>query len=139
MPATNPPPPSSLTDPAPSMAFPIPPSTPAAVRDNAQKLVAEARTLVGSDIVGAVKRLHEALALDPKAAGAPELMSALQNQLVVQGEAALTRARNFEAFKRYADALREFDRAIQLLELVPGGHKDLAFARQRSAELKAPR
>ena len=27
--------------------------------------------------------------------------------------------------------------AIQLLELVPGGHKELAFAKQRSAELKA--
>jgi hypothetical protein len=80
-----------------------------------------------------------ALALAPKAAGATELMSALQEQLVIRGEAALTSARNLDAFNRPADAIRQYDRAIQLLELVPGGHKDLAFARQRRAELKAPR
>ncbi len=66
-------------------------------------------------------------------------MGTLQEQLVVQGEAALTSAKNLDRVKRTADALRDFDRAIQFLELVPGGHKDLAFARQRSAELKAPR
>ena len=107
-------------------------------RANAQKLVQQARTMVDSDIVGAVKRLREALALDPKAAGATEL-SALQARLVVQGEAALSRARNFDRLNRTEDAIRQYDRASQLLELVPGGHKDLAFARQRSAELKAPR
>jgi hypothetical protein len=66
-------------------------------------------------------------------------MSTLQEQLVAQGEAALTSAKNFDRYKRTAEAIREFDRAVQLLELVPGGHKDLAVARQRSAELKAPR
>ena len=57
----------------------------------------------------------------------------------MQGEAALTSARNFDRYGRKAEALRAFDRAIQLLERVPGGHKDLAFARQRSAELRAQR
>jgi predicted component of type VI protein secretion system len=108
-------------------------------RASAQKLVDQAKALAGSDVVGAVRRLREALALDPKAAGASELMTALQDQLLTQGEAALTSAKNFDRYKRTADAIREFDRAIQLLELVPGGHKDLAFAKQRSAELKTPR
>jgi len=109
------------------------------VRANAQKLVDQAKALAGSDVVGAVRRLREALALDPKAPGASELMAGLQEQLVTQGEAALTSAKNFDRFKRTSDAIREFDRAVQLLELVQGGHKDLAFAKQRSAELKAPR
>jgi Protein kinase domain len=108
-------------------------------RANAQRMVEQSRTLARSDVVSAVKRLREALALDPKAAGGTELMSALETQLVVDGEAALTSARNFDRYKRSAEAIREFDRAIQLLELVPGGHKDLALARQRSAQLKAPR
>jgi predicted component of type VI protein secretion system len=108
-------------------------------RERAQKLVDQAKALAGSDIVAAVRRLREALALDPKAPGANELMSSLQDQIVAQGEAALTSAKNFDRYKKTADAAREFDRAIQLLELVPGGHKDLAFAKQRSAELKSPR
>lgn len=108
-------------------------------RAKAEKLVDQAKALAGSDIVSAVKTLREALALDPKAAGAAELMTALQNQLVKQGEQALTSARNFDRYKRTTEAIREYDRAVQLLELVPGGHKDLAYARQRSAELKAPR
>jgi hypothetical protein len=108
-------------------------------RAHAQKLVDQARALAGSDIVSAVKRLREALALDPTATGASKLMKALEDQLVVRGEAALLSARNFDRYKRTSEALREFDRAIQLLELVPGGHRDLAFARQRSAALKAPR
>ena len=108
-------------------------------RANAQKLVDQAKGLAGSDIVSAVRRLREALALDPKAAGAAELMSTLQEQAVAQGESALTSAKNFDRYKRTADAIREFDRAIQFLDLVPGGHKDLAYAKQRSAELKTPR
>jgi tetratricopeptide (TPR) repeat protein len=108
-------------------------------RSNAQKLVEQAKGLAGSDIVSAVRRLREALALDPKVGGATELMGTLQEQLVVQGEAALTSAKNLDRYKRTSEALRDYDRAIQLLELVTGGHKDLAFARQRSAELKAPR
>jgi hypothetical protein len=108
-------------------------------RANAQKLVDQAKGLAGSDIVSAVRRLREALALDPKAAGAAELMSTLQEQAVAQGESALTSAKNFDRYKRTAEAAREYDRAIQLLELVPGGHNDLAFAKQRSAALKTPR
>ena len=111
----------------------------AQARERAQKLVDQAKALAGTDIVAAVRRLREALAIDPKAPGANELMSSLQDQIVAQGEAALTSAKNFDRYKRTADAIREFDRAIQLLELVPGGHKDLAIAKQRSAELKSPR
>jgi predicted component of type VI protein secretion system len=108
----------------------------AAARANAQKLFEGAKALAATDIVGAFRRLREAQALDQKIAGAAELMASLQEQAAAQGEAALTSAKNFDRFKRIPDAIREYDRAVQLLELVPGGHKDLALAKQRSAELK---
>jgi predicted component of type VI protein secretion system len=109
----------------------------ALARANAQKAFDQAKALAGSDIVTATRRLREAMAIDPKIAGGAELMASLQEQLVKNGEEALTSAKNYDRFKRFPEAIREYDRAIQLLELVQGGHKDLGFAKQRSAELKA--
>jgi tetratricopeptide (TPR) repeat protein len=109
----------------------------ALARANAQKAFDQAKALAGSDIVTATRRLREALAIDPRIAGGAELMASLQEQLVKEGEAALTSAKNYDRFKRFPEAIREYDRAIQLLELVQGGHKDLGAAKQRSADLKA--
>jgi pSer/pThr/pTyr-binding forkhead associated (FHA) protein len=105
-------------------------------RDAAQKLVENAKALAGSDTVGAIRKLREARSVDPQVAGATELLNSLQEQARIQGESALTSARNYDLFKRTEQAIRDFDLAVQLLELVPGGHKDLASARLRSAELK---
>ncbi len=105
-----------------------------------QKLVTEAKALANSDIVGAVRRLREARNLDPQvSAEATELLNRLQEQARVEGEAALVSAKNFENYKRTDEAIRDYDKAVLLLELVPGGHQDLAAARQRSANLKKPR
>jgi tetratricopeptide (TPR) repeat protein len=112
----------------------------AAKRDNAQKLVEDAKALATSgDIVGAVQKLRAAITLDSQVTGAAELLTTLLEQARAQGESALTSAKNFDTFKKSDEAIKEFDKAVQLLELIPGGHKDLALARQRSAELKARR
>jgi serine/threonine protein kinase len=139
------PPPASAPEPA-RPTPPVPEPKPAApvdtgelARANAVRLVAQARTLARSDVVSAVKMLREAETIDPKVEGAAELTTALQNQLVEQGELALASARIFDGYKRTTEAIKEFDRAVQFLELVAGGHKDLAFAKRRSAELKALR
>jgi hypothetical protein len=108
----------------------------AAARATAQKLFDQAKAMAATDVVGAARRLREAQQADARLPGIAELMASLQEQAVTQGEAALTSAKNFDRFKRIPDAIREYDRAVQLLDLVPGGHKDLAFAKQRSAELK---
>jgi hypothetical protein len=103
---------------------------------DADRLVAEAKALAASDIVLAIRKLHEARAQDPEVAGAVELEISLAEQARLQGERALTLAKNFDAGGREADAIREYERAVRLLELVPGGHKDLSLARQRLARLK---
>jgi pSer/pThr/pTyr-binding forkhead associated (FHA) protein len=102
----------------------------------ARRLVAEARALGTSDIPQAIQKLRDARELDAAADGAAELQSSLQEQARSQGETALGSAKNFDFRNRADQAIREYERAVQLLELVPGGHKDLALARQRLAELK---
>jgi exonuclease VII small subunit len=65
-------------------------------------------------------------------------MNTLGEQARVQGENALSLAKNLEnRANRLQDAIREYERAVRLLEAVPGGHKDLALARQRLAALNA--
>ena len=102
---------------------------------NAQKLVEEARAAAGSDIVTALNKLREARNLDPEVEGAAELASSLGEQARVQGEAALSSAKNFDRAARIDQAINEYTRAVRLLEFVPN-HKDLAFAKQRLADLK---
>jgi hypothetical protein len=102
----------------------------------ARRLVAEARALGTSDIPQAIQKLRDARELDAEAEGATELQNALHEQARTQGENALTSAKNLDFRNRAEQATREYERAVQLLELVPGGHKDLALARQRLAELK---
>ena len=52
------------------------------------------------------------------------------------GRECLDVGKNFDSRSRTEQAIKEYDRAVRLLEVVPGGHKDLASARQRLAELK---
>ena len=106
-------------------------------RASAQKLVEEAKSLASSDLAGALGKLREAKALD-EIEGATELMNNLGEQARMQGESALSSAKNLEnRANRIQDAIKEYERAVRLLEAVPGGHKDLALARQRLADLNA--
>jgi tetratricopeptide (TPR) repeat protein len=105
-------------------------------RTNAQKLVDEAKAAAGSDIVTALLKIRDARNLDPEVEGANELNATLIEQARAQGEAAMTSAKNYDSRNRTDQAIKEYERAVRLLEFVPG-HKDLALARQRLAELKS--
>jgi hypothetical protein len=111
----------------------------AQARATAQKLFDQAKTLAATDIVGATRRLQDAQRADATLPGIAEFLASLHEQAVAQGEAAFMSAKNFDRFKRISEAIREYDRAVQLLELVPGGHKDLALAKERAAQLKKER
>jgi predicted component of type VI protein secretion system len=102
---------------------------------NAQRLVDEAKAAAGSDIVTALQKLRDARNLDAEIDGATELSNSLTEQARAQGESAVSSARNFDARNRNEQAIKEYERAVRLLEFVPG-HKDLAFARQRLADLR---
>ena len=103
---------------------------------NAQKLVEEAKNLASSDVAAALQKLREARALD-EIEGAAELTTSLGEQARAQGESALSLAKNLENRpNRLQDAIREYERAVRLLDAVPGGHRDLNLARQRLADLK---
>ena len=103
---------------------------------SAQKLVEEARGLAGSDVAAALGKLREARNLDPEVEGLTELTNSLGEQARAQGENALSAARNFDRANRKEQAIKEYERAVRLLDAVPGGHKDLAVARQLLADLK---
>jgi tetratricopeptide (TPR) repeat protein len=105
-------------------------------RTNAQRLVDEAKAAAGSDIVTALLKIRDARNLDPEVEGANELNATLTEQARAQGEAAMTSAKNYDNRNRTDQAIKEYERAVRLLEFVPG-HKDLALARQRLAELKS--
>jgi pSer/pThr/pTyr-binding forkhead associated (FHA) protein len=111
-----------------------------AKRETALRLVEEAKVLASADnLLGAVEKVREARNLDPQVAGAAEVLSRVQERARVLGEQFLSSARNFDSFKRTEDAIKDYDKAVQLLELIPGGHKDLASAKQRITELKTLR
>ncbi len=111
-------------------------ATVATSRADAQKLLVEAKALAGSDIPAAWRKLRDARARDPQIAGADALLKTLQDQAKVIGEEALGDAKNFENKKRTDEAIGAFTRALQHLEIVPGGHEGVAFAKQHLAILK---
>jgi pSer/pThr/pTyr-binding forkhead associated (FHA) protein len=102
----------------------------------AQKAVADARGLASSDIAAAMQRLRDARGLDPDVEGTAELEKTLIDNARSQGETALSSAKNLDRGRRTAQAIAEYERAVQLLGLLPGEHKELALAKQRLADLK---
>ena len=108
-------------------------------RKRAQQMVEEAQALAAANnLVAAVHRLQEARTVYPEI-GFTELLNEWGQRARVQGESTLREARNYGMFKRNDQALALFERAVALLELVPGGHADLAEARRRVQELKGGR
>ena len=109
------------------------------LRRRAQQMVEEAQALAAANnLVAAVRRLQEARTAYPEI-GFAELLNEWGQRARVQGESTLRDARNYGTFKRNDQALALFERAVGLLELVPGGHPDLAEARRRVQELKGGR
>jgi tetratricopeptide (TPR) repeat protein len=97
---------------------------------NAQKLVVQAKALASSNnMLEALNKLREARMLSPQAVN-EELESSLVDQARKLGEAALARARFLDVnSNRREEALKEFERAAQFLDVVPGGHPGLAYAK----------
>jgi serine/threonine protein kinase/tetratricopeptide (TPR) repeat protein len=111
----------------------------AAARASAQKLFDDAKVLANADLVGAVQKLRDARAADPQLPGVTGFLSSLQDRAAKEGEDAFIRGKNFDAVNRYDEAIRQYERAVQLLGLVPGGHKYLQPAKDNLAALKAKR
>jgi tetratricopeptide (TPR) repeat protein len=108
----------------------------AARRAQVAKLVDDGKELVASDVVAANRKLREARNLDPQAPGLADLQNAVEQKARVEGEGALGSAKDLQNRRRMEEAEKAYERAVQLLELIPGGHKDLDFARKRLAELR---
>jgi tetratricopeptide (TPR) repeat protein len=102
----------------------------------AQKAFDEAKALANSDLVAAVKKLRDARNTDPQLPGVSDFLSSLQEKAAAGGEDAYSRATNFDAYKRFDEAIKEYQRAVQLLEIAPSGHPNLQLARERLAELR---
>jgi pSer/pThr/pTyr-binding forkhead associated (FHA) protein len=105
----------------------------------AKALVDEARHTGATDIAEALGLAQKARELDSEAAGLSELIKGLQERARKEGAAALVAAKNFDSFDRSLEALAQFETAVRLLGLLPGGHEDLAYARQRRDELRRPK
>jgi hypothetical protein len=87
----------------------------------------------------AAARLQRARSLEPDLDGIAELTKTIGDQARTQGERAFSLAKNHEIGRRTDEAMREYERAVQLLGLIPEGHKDLQSARDRLATLKTGR
>jgi tetratricopeptide (TPR) repeat protein len=111
----------------------------AARRADAVKALEDARALAASDLPAAAARLQRARSLDPDLDGIAELTKTIGDQARTQGERAFSLAKNHEIGRRTDEAMREYERAVQLLGLIPEGHKDLQSARDRLATLKTGR
>jgi tetratricopeptide (TPR) repeat protein len=106
---------------------------------DAVKALDEARALVASDLPAAATRLQRARTLEPDLDGIAELAKTIGDQARTQGDCAFSLAKNHEVGQRTNEAIREYERAIQLFGLIPEGHKDLQSARERLASLKTLR
>jgi hypothetical protein len=105
----------------------------------AQDLIARAKARDPKDIADTMKDLQEARNIDPSTAGLNDLIRELQERARSEGEQAYKEARQYDSKRRNQEALTNFERAVQLLELVPGGSEHLEYAKKRLEELRAPR
>jgi tetratricopeptide (TPR) repeat protein len=107
---------------------------------NAQKLVAQAKALESSgNVLEALNKLRDARMLSPQAVN-QELERSLLDQARKLGEAAFTKAKYLDVNdNRREEALKDFERAVQFLDVLPGGHPNLAYAKQRVTDLKSGR
>jgi pSer/pThr/pTyr-binding forkhead associated (FHA) protein len=105
----------------------------------AQDLILKARARSSKELAAALKDLQEARSIDPSAPGVNDLIRDLQERARSEGEQAYKDARQYDSKRRYQEALTYFERAVQLLELVPGGGDHLEYAKKRREELRTPK
>jgi pSer/pThr/pTyr-binding forkhead associated (FHA) protein/tetratricopeptide (TPR) repeat protein len=108
-------------------------------RATAQKALEQAKAaMAASDLPGAINRAQEARSIDAQIPGLADLLKEVEQHARTQGEAAFKNAKALAGYGR-PEAVKEYEKAVQLLGLVPGGHPELAEARRRLNELKTPR
>ena len=105
----------------------------------AQKALDDARTVAATDALTAFQKLREARTAYPELPGISEVQATVEAEARRQGEAALGVAKNRENASRTEDAIKQYERASALLELLPKPHEGVSFAKQRIAVLRAPK
>jgi predicted component of type VI protein secretion system len=108
-------------------------------RGAALKLFEQAKTaMAGGDLAGAITRARDARSQDSQLPGLADFLNEAEQQARTQGEAALKNAKSLAGYGR-PEAVKEYEKAVQFLGLLSGGHPELAQARQRLNELKTSR
>ena len=102
----------------------------------AQKALDEARAEVATDALTAFQKLREARAAYAELPGIQEAQATLEAEARRQGEAVLALAKNRENASRTEDAIKLYERASALLELLPKPHDGVSFAKQRIGVLR---
>lgn len=103
---------------------------------NAQKLLDEARSSAASDALIAFQRFRDARSANPELPGLAEVQAIVEREARRQGEAALTLAKNRDNGGRTEEAIKYYERALPLLEILQGGHDGIAVSRLRLQQLK---
>jgi tetratricopeptide (TPR) repeat protein len=85
------------------------------------------------DWLGALQKYEQALQIHPDVRGLPEAIRRVREKLRTEGEGAFTRARRFDEGARWADALKEYEKAVQWL---PNDDPRWEMAQSRVEQLK---
>jgi tetratricopeptide (TPR) repeat protein len=88
----------------------------AGLRDVARDVYEAGQRLdAAGDWLGALEKYEQAGQLHPDVRGLPDSMKRVREKLRTAGEEAFTRARRFDDSGRWADALKEYEKAVQWL------------------------
>ena len=103
-------------------------------RSAAQQAVdAGAKAEAGGDYAGAINRYLYALQLDPSSPSAADAMRRTRSRMLVEGEDAFKRGRQYDALGRVNEAVGMYEKALKLL---PPEHPNVAAAKERLAALR---
>lgn len=103
---------------------------------NASQLAVDAgnKAELTGDFLAARTQYELAQRLDPQSATAADAMRRLRGRMQTEGEEVFRRAQQFHTAGRDADAITNYEKA---LELLPPDHVQAKLARERVAELKS--
>jgi FHA domain len=106
----------------------------AGLRDVARDVFEAGQRLdAAGDWLGALQKYEQASQIHPDVRGLPEAVKRVREKLRTAGEGAFNRARRFEESGRWADALKEFEKAVQWL---PSDDPRWELAHNRVEQLK---
>jgi tetratricopeptide (TPR) repeat protein len=106
----------------------------AGLRDVARDVYeAGLRLDAAGDWLGALQKFEQAGQIHPEVRGLPDAVKRVREKLRTAGEAAFGRARRFDESGRWADALKEYEKAVQWL---PNDDPRWEMAQSRVEQLK---